>query len=76
MVGSTVVCSLALARSDRARFWPDRAGVRLAGRTDERVRRYSAGGGVAAGCCLSGAAGAAGFGAGFAGFGGGYVVQK
>ena len=37
-------------------------GVRLAGRTDERVRRYSAG--VAAVV-------AAGFGAGFAGFGGG-----
>ena len=46
-------------------------GVRLAGRTDERVRRYSAGVAEVVGCFLTGAALAAGFGAGFAGFGGG-----
>ncbi len=70
MVGSPAVCFLVLVRSDRA-VPADRARVRLAGRTDERVRCYSAGVGAAAGCFLTGAAAAAGVGAGFAGFGGG-----
>ncbi len=71
MVGSPAVYSLARVRSDRALFRPDRVRVRLPGRTDERVRRYSAGVEAVAGCFLTGAAVAVGFGAGFAGFGGG-----
>ncbi len=71
MVGSPAVCSLALARSDRVLFRPGLTRVRLPSRTDERARRYSAGGGVTAGRVLIGAAVPAGFGAGFVGFSGG-----
>ena len=72
MVGSPGGCSGARYR---VLVRPDRARAQLAGRTNEWVRRYSAGVGPASGGFLTPAP-VAGFGAWFAGFGGGYVVQK